>query len=92
MGELVKNNVLGCKVAAVGLEGPGLNASSGGEDEDWLVFQDILHERGWDSCRGWFGLAGNEYLLGGEFGLVIKDSNKLVESKNGNYWYRIDLY
>ncbi len=34
MGELVKNNVLGHKVAAEGFEGPGLDPSNGGREEE----------------------------------------------------------
>jgi hypothetical protein len=34
MGELVENNVLGRTVADAGFEGPGLDPSSGGEDEE----------------------------------------------------------
>jgi hypothetical protein len=34
MGELVKNNKLGRKVMAKEFEGPGLDPSSGGEEED----------------------------------------------------------
>ncbi len=32
MGELVKNNGLGCKVAAEGFERPALDPSTGGQD------------------------------------------------------------
>jgi hypothetical protein len=34
MGELIENDVLGCKVAAEGFEGPGLDPSNGGRDEE----------------------------------------------------------
>jgi hypothetical protein len=34
MGELVKNNLLGHKVAAEGFEGPGLDPSNEGQDEE----------------------------------------------------------
>ena len=34
MGELVENDELGHEVASEGFEGPGLDLSSGGEEED----------------------------------------------------------
>jgi hypothetical protein len=34
MGELVEDNGLGCKVAAEGFEGPDLDPSKEGEDEE----------------------------------------------------------
>ncbi len=34
MGELVKNNGLGCKVAAEGFEGPALDPSTKGQDAE----------------------------------------------------------
>jgi hypothetical protein len=34
MGELVKNNKLGCKVAAVGFEGPALDPSADGQEAE----------------------------------------------------------
>jgi hypothetical protein len=35
MGELVKNNGLGCKVAAEGFEGPALDPSTEGQDAEY---------------------------------------------------------
>jgi hypothetical protein len=34
MGELIKNNKLGCKVAAEGFEGPDLDPSTKGQDAE----------------------------------------------------------
>jgi hypothetical protein len=34
MGELVKDNELGCEVAAEGFEGPGLDPSNKGQDKE----------------------------------------------------------
>ncbi len=34
MGELIKDNGLGCKVAAEGFEGPGLDPSNKGQDKE----------------------------------------------------------
>jgi hypothetical protein len=34
MGELIEDNKLGCKVAAEGFEGPGLDRSHKGEDKE----------------------------------------------------------
>ncbi len=34
MGELVKDNGLGCEVAAEGFEGPGLDLSNKGQDKE----------------------------------------------------------
>jgi hypothetical protein len=34
MGELVEDNELGCKVAAEGFEGPGLDPSNKGQDKE----------------------------------------------------------
>ncbi len=34
MGELIKNNRLGCKVAAEGFEGPALDPSTKGQDAE----------------------------------------------------------
>jgi hypothetical protein len=34
MGELVEDNELGCKVAAEGFEGPGLDPSNKGQDDE----------------------------------------------------------
>jgi hypothetical protein len=34
MGELIKDNGLGCEVAAEGFKGPGLDPSNEGQDEE----------------------------------------------------------
>ncbi len=44
MGELVEDNGLGCEVAAEGFEGPGLDRSHEGEDEEKLVLHFFAQE------------------------------------------------
>ncbi len=44
MGELVEDNGLGCKVAAEGFKGPGLDRSHKGEDEEQLVLPFFAQE------------------------------------------------
>ncbi len=44
MGELVKDNGLGRKVAAEGFEGPGLDPSNKGQDKEELVLHFFARE------------------------------------------------
>jgi hypothetical protein len=44
MEELVKDNGLGCKVAAEGFEGPGLDPSNEGQDKEYLVLHFFAQE------------------------------------------------
>ena len=44
MGELVEDNELGCEVVAEGFEGPDLDLSNKGQDEEWLVLHFFAQE------------------------------------------------
>ncbi len=44
MGELVKDNRLGCNVAAEGFKGPGLDPSNEGQDKEKLVLHFFAQE------------------------------------------------
>jgi hypothetical protein len=44
MGELIKDNGLGREVAAEGFEGPGLDPSNKGQDEEKLVLHYFAQE------------------------------------------------
>jgi hypothetical protein len=62
MGELIKDNGLGSKVATEGFKGPGLDPSNEGQDKEYVVSSPFFCSgRGGVGAEVWFGLAGNGY-------------------------------